>query len=111
MINVTDQFAVSNNKAKLTYPVSLATTEELYTLTNNNSSTYHSTLTNTGDKWWGLSPGYFSYNTRVRYVYLDGSVSYSYVEYAYGLRFVVSLSTGVVISSGSGTESDPWIIE
>ena len=110
-INVTDQFAVSNNKAKLTYPVSLATTEELYTLTNNNSSTYHSTLTNTGDKWWGLSPGYFSYNTRVRYVYLDGSVSYSYVEYAYGLRFVVSLSTGVVISSGSGTESDPWIIE
>ena len=59
--NETDQFAVSNNKAKLTYPVALATHEELYTLTNNNSSTYYSTLTNTGAIWWGLSPYYFDY--------------------------------------------------
>ena len=34
--NETDQFSVSNNKAKLTYPVSLATHEELYTLTQIN---------------------------------------------------------------------------
>ena len=109
--NVTDQFAVSNNKAKLTYPVGLATTEELYTLTNNNSSTYYRTLTNTGAHWWGLSPFYFNGNfAYVRGVFYDGGLSFLSVDDANGARPVVSLSTGAVISSGSGTESDPFII-
>jgi hypothetical protein len=111
-INETDQFAVSNNKAKLTYPVSLATTEELYTLTNNNSGTYYSTLTNTGTYWWELSPNYFGSNASVRLVFSNGKVNnFSLADFNYGVRLVVSLNTGAVISSGDGSESNPWIVE
>ena len=111
-INVTDQFAVSNNKAKLTYPVSLATNEELYTLTNNNSSTYYDVLTKINAWWWGLSPNYFYINyAYVHYVYTDGNVNYhSDVGSAIGVRLVVSLSTGAVISSGDGSEESPFVI-
>ena len=111
--NETDQFAVSNNKAKLTYPVSLATNEELYTLTNNNSSTYYSTLTNTGAYWWGLSPdSFYSGNARVRYVYFSGNVDYYYYAGgSYGVRLVVSLNSGTVITGGDGSKDSPWVIE
>ena len=111
-INITDQFAVSNNKAKLTYPVSLATHEELYTLTNNNSSTYYDVLTKTNTWWWGLSPNYFSnYNASVRDVDSNGNVSNSRLVYNNrGVRLVVTLSTSAVISEGSGTEANPWVV-
>ena len=111
-INETDQFAVSNNKAKLTYPVSLATIEELYTLTNNNNSTYYSTLTNTGAYWWGLSP--YNFDDSIAYmrrVYSDGNVnSTTNAGYDSGVRLVVSLNTGAVISSGDGSTENPFII-
>ena len=110
--NETDQFAVGNSKAKLTYPVSLATTEELYTLTNNNSSTYYNVLTKTGYWWWGLSPyRFYSDSAYVHYVAADGSVRNSnYAGNAGGVRLVVTLSTGAVISSGDGSEESPFVI-
>ena len=112
-INVTDQFAVSNNKAKLTYPVSLATNEELYTLTNFNQIMYYDVLTKTGYWWWGLSPLYsYSSASFVRSVYSYGDVTGgSNADLAGGVRLVVSLSTGAVISSGDGSEESPWIIK
>jgi hypothetical protein len=110
--NATDQFAVSNNKAKLTYPVSLATHEELYTLTNNNSSTYYDVLTKTGYWWWGLSPSDFLYSLAdVHFVSKVGAVNNDYyVNGDGGVRLVVSLSTGAVISSGDGSEESPFVI-
>ena len=103
--NETDQFAVSNNKAKLTYPVSLINNEEW-----DNIGT--SSLRQTGAYYWGLSPSYFSSGFAfVRYVGTDGSLYSNYVNYSYGSRPAVSLSTGAVISEGSGTESDPWVVE
>ena len=103
--NETDQFAVSNNKAKLTYPVALLEDEEIYNINT-------SSLMETGAFWWGISPSAFDSTTgaRVRDVRSSGGGNLNYVYIAYGLRFVVSLSTGAVISSGSGTESDPFII-
>ena len=109
-INETDQFAVSNNKAKLTYPVGLATHEDLYTLTNNNSSSYYSFLTKTNAWWWGLSPS--TSDAAVRYVNTDGNVSVSSSVFsAGGVRLVVSLGDGATISSGDGSESNPWIVQ
>jgi hypothetical protein len=110
--NETDQFAVSNNKAKLTYPVSLATHEELFTLTNNNSSTYYSVLTKTNAWWWGLSPDYFyTYYADVRNVNSGGDVNgYLGVYNNNGVRLVVSLNSGAVISSGDGSEERPFVI-
>ena len=104
-MNVTDQFAVSNNKAKLTYPVSLINNEEWYNIGT-------SSLRKTGAYYWGLSPNYFKhYTAYVRRVNTDGSLSDNgVVGYSYGSRPAVSLSTGAVISEGSGTEADPWVI-
>ena len=111
-VNLTDQFAVGNNKAKLTYPVGLATHEELYTLTNNNNSSYYS-LTKTNDIWWGLSPSYFGeYQASARYVLGSGFVNtYSNVYQDIGVRLVISLKNDVMINSGSGSETNPWIIQ
>jgi hypothetical protein len=105
--NITDQFAVGNNKAKLTYPVGLINNEEWYNIGT-------SSLRQTGDSYWGLSPYYFySLNACVRGVSADGSLGYYHVYRSHGSRPAVSLSTGAVISSGSGTgsENDPWVIE
>ena len=46
--NLTDQFALSNNKAKLTYPVALATQEDLYNVTNHTVSQWISHLEKKG---------------------------------------------------------------
>jgi hypothetical protein len=111
--SVTNQFAVGNTSAKLIYPVSLASHEELYTLTNNNNSTYYSVLKKTGDWWWGLSPNFFgTIDARVRYVGTDGHVgSNSYVyNTGGGVRLVVSLATGAVITEGDGSETSPFVI-
>jgi len=110
--NKTDQFAVSNNKAKLTYPVGLATHEELYTLTHNNSN-INFDLTKTGDWWWGISPVSFTGNSAFfRVVFTSGIVySSATVNNAYGSRPAVSLKNGVVITDGTGSEAEPWIIE
>ena len=112
-INETDQFAIANNKAKLTYPVSLATFEELYTLTNNNSSTYYSTLTNTGNYWYAISALYYNMNGAfVRGVLGGGSVNNgSIVSNPFGVRPVISLAQGNTITSGTGSETDPWVID
>ena len=113
-INETDQFAVSNNKAKLTYPVSLATHEELYSLTNNNLSTYCDVLTKTNVYWWGLSPNYFNISdARVRIVSSTGLVNDFNVDvnYSNGVRLVVTLKNGITFSRGTGSETDPWVVE
>ena len=104
--SVTDQFAVSNNKAKLTYPVSLLQNEERYNINT-------PSLMATGVYWWGLSPRHFSaFDSYVRNVDAAGSVGiyYNIVDYVGGVRPVVSLSSGTVISSGTGDEDNPFII-
>ena len=64
----------------------------------------------TGAYWWGLSPYNFDYNAYVRSVTPSGSDNTSNVSNVYGLRFVVSLGSGAVISSGNGSEESPFVI-
>ncbi len=99
--NETDQFAVSNNKAKLTYPVSLLEDEE-------RNNIYPSSLMATGAYWWDLSPYYFySDSASVRFV---SAVGGNDVRGAYGSRPVVSLGDDATISEGDGSEASPWTI-
>ncbi len=113
-LNDIDQFAVSNNKAKLTYPVALVTREELVTLTNNNSYLLVSALTNTNDFWWEFSPSFFERSEAGAHVILtDGGIDY-YGGYVYGnsgVRPVISLALGTMLYGGTGSETDPWIVE
>ena len=104
-INDTDQFAVGNNKAKLTYPVSLINNEEWYNIGT-------SSLRKTGAKYWGLSPYFFSNGAaNGSPVNSFGILDYEFVSDDYGSRPAVSLGSGAIIASGSGSESDPFVIQ
>ena len=111
--NITDQFAVSNNKAKLKYPVALLQEEEQYNLapkTTLDSPNLVLVKTNTG--WWVLSPRSFNemglYNNSVNEKGIRNNYSSFYPN---GVRPVISLKSNIKISSGTGSETDPWIIE
>ena len=100
----TDQFSTSNNKAKLTYPVALISEEEWYNIGTN-------PLRQTGATYFVLSPSDYNVSdATVRGVSANGGFVMTDVGSNYGSRPAVTLSTGAVISSGSGTESDPFII-
>ncbi|MBR7042343.1 MAG: hypothetical protein IKI04_02455, partial [Bacilli bacterium] len=102
--NLTDQFSTSNNKAKLTYPVSLLEAEEAH---NVNSAT----LMGTGANYWRLSPAYAVSYSRVRYLTYEGSSQVDIVDNLYDVRPVISLANDVEVLEGKGSETNPWIID
>ena len=111
--NITDQLSVSNDKAKLKYPVALMAEEERYILSPSTSleSPNHALL-KTNTHWWVLSPRTFNemdlYNNNVNEKGIKSNYS-SY--YPSGARPVISIKPSVVIKSGTGSETDPWIIK
>ncbi|MBQ6539092.1 MAG: choice-of-anchor J domain-containing protein [Bacilli bacterium] len=104
-INDTDKFSVSNNKAKLTYPIGLASRKEMELLNNNN-------LRKTGQDYWLGAPVLFYY-----YAASEGNVNYSgnstssSVHNTYGVRPAVSLKPGTEYTSGTGSKNDPYVVE
>ena len=75
-MNSTDQFSISNNKAKLTYKVGLMTSSEMNTLGNANAI-------KTGQYYWLDSPKYFDgYLSGAIgwYVFSFGAIDYSSVD-------------------------------
>ena len=103
--NITDQFAVSNNKAKLTYPVGLIQNEEI-------SNINTPSLMATGEPWFTISPiNSFGVSNNVIFVDTDGSNKVNFVGIAYGTRPVVSLKAGVQFAGGTGSEADPWVVK
>ena len=97
--NDTDQLSVSNNKAKLKYPVSLLSSEEATNIANG--------LYKSRDVYWLLSPYRFTDGVSVR----DSVNGNQWVKYARGVRPVLSLISSMEITSGTGSEEEPWIIE
>ena len=103
--NTIDKFSMSNTKATLTYPVGLLTYPETYLLNNNN-------LRKTGQYYWLGSPGYFYINFAYeRYVGTAGLNSDGSVYGPHGVRPAVSLTPGTEYTSGSGSMSDPYVVE
>ena len=103
--NETDQFSVSNNKAKLTYKVGLMSSPEMNILNNNNAR-------KTGPYYWLGSPSNFlNSGAIIRYVNDTGSYSQRVVHDTYGLRLSVSLATGTRYTSGDGSMANPYVID
>ena len=104
--NDLDQFSVANNKAKLTYPISLLQSEERKNINDK-------ILMATGSYWWLLSP-YANYgpfvDNRIMNTTGDNSGGLP-VSYTHGIRPVISLKNNALIIFGTGSEIDPWIIE
>ena len=102
-VNEWDRFAVTNTKAKLSYPIGLLTEPERNLMTAN--------FAKTGQYYWGSSPSDFNYcNAKVRDVNTTGDYFDYYVRYSYGARGVVTLSPGTKLENGTGTYDDPYIV-
>ena len=102
--NITDQFSTSNNKAKLTYPVGLMSFPEQKWAT--------SRLKFTDGRIWTMSPyRYYHSNNGTRYI---GTFSSNYMYFLLGqeyyVRPVISVSYDVMYESGTGTYTNPFII-
>ena len=99
------------NKA-LTYPIGLITADE---------------VSLAGGSWWTSNSSYYLYTGQwyralsandwysgYAYVFLvdsNGSLHDGNVNYSGGVRPVVSLRTSTLVTSGTGTETDPYVIE
>ena len=80
---------------------------EAYNITNNSSST--NGIRNIGSTYWLASANSNSDNGE--WCVNDSGSFYNTSCYAcYGVRPIVSLTSGVYIKSGTGTESDPYIL-
>ena len=79
---------------------------EAYAITGNKNGTYG--MRNTGANYW-LASAYTSDDANVWNVVDYGAIGYNY-NYCWGVRPVVSLTSGVYIKSGTGTDTDPYIL-
>ena len=62
--------------------------------------------------WWSLSPQVFITNGALIWdVYGGGRLSYGYVGAHEGVRPSISLFSDIIISGGSGTSTDPYVVE
>ena len=108
-LNITDQFALSNDKAKLIYPIGLISAEEFY---NIGKTPVAYNLNKTGFIYWVNSPLSFdvSYSS-VGNVDASGSLFKSYTSQSYGIRPSISLKNSITFSGGDGSETNPWVVE
>ena len=106
------------NKA-LTYPVGLITADEVSlaggVLVEDNGSYNKSYYLNTGQFYWTLSPS-FHYASAIEFIVasigiLNSHDEYYNVDYSHGVRPVVSLKTSTLVTKGTGTETDPYVVE
>ena len=108
-----DKFRVSNTNAKLYYPISLITADEvamagaIWNTANNNYYLYN------GEYFWTLSPSHFS----PKYTHADnwsvdssGRIIWNITTYLMGARPVINLKPDVTILSGDGTSIAPYKI-
>jgi hypothetical protein len=70
-------------------------------------ATYGTGYLNNGLYWWTLTPYSAS---DVRYVYISGDAYDCSPTYTFGVRPSINLKSSVIISGGSGTETDPYTL-
>ena len=109
-----DKFKMSNESAKLDYPVGLILADEvalaggIVFLPNSNYYLYN------GKAYWTLSPsGFFSdySSARVWDVMPSGSLTPWYsVTYSFGVRPVINLRADTVITKGDGSSLNPFVV-
>ncbi len=109
-----DKFKVSNESAKLDYPISLITADEaamaggVYSTPNSNYYLYN------GQYFWTLSPSGFDSNhsfANVWYVLPSGGlVSWNLVTFSFGTRPVINLKADTQITKGDGTALNPYVV-
>ncbi len=66
----------------------------------------------TGDYYWTMSPWYFGWSGAFGWsVYSDGYLSGYNVFRSFGARPVINLKSGIEVTGGDGTSSNPYVIK
>ena len=114
-----DKFKMSNESAKLNYPVALITADEValaggrayYNGAYSPNSNYY--LYN-GNYYWTLSPSHFISNyslADVWYVLPSGGLDpWHHVAISIGVRPVINLKANTLITKGDGSSLNPFVI-
>ena len=104
--NIEDKFSVSNNAAKLTYPIALLTADEKIIMGN-------SSLMKTGYNYWLLTPKeYDVYNGSSNYMVLsNGGLNERTIVELLGIRPTISLKPKSRFLSGDGSKANPYIFD
>ena len=107
-----DKFKVSNERAKLDYPISLITADEaamaggVWNTPNSNYYLYN------GQYFWTLSPSQFYSDNSQSCVWIvipSGSLyDWSFVASSFGARPVINLKADTQITKGDGTSLNPF---
>ncbi len=109
-INRTDMYSMSNQYAKLKYPVATINFAEQLLMSNNIDNGAGALLRSANDNYWTMTPreiGTFTYG----WVTWDsGGLSYSFGADNRGIRPVVSLKNGIKYKSGDGSKDNPYIV-
>ena len=110
--------SASNGNKQLTAPIALITVDELvfagHGNTDSNTKASTQSFLNTGNDWWTMSPGDRDGAPNISAWYLDyrgGNAGKEPTKNSKGVRPVVSMKRETIITSGSGTATDPWIVE
>ena len=109
-----DKFKISNESAKLDYPVALITTDETALaggVFNIPNSVYY--LYN-GQYLWTLSPASFTSSDTFANAWAIDSTGSLYpwgtVDHNFGIRPVINLRSDVQITKGDGTALNPYVV-
>ncbi len=109
-----DKFKVSNASAKLDYPISLITADEVamaggvYNTPNSNYYLYN------GQYFWTLSPSRFYSGNSHAFVWNvapSGSLGWYDVNVSFGARPVINLKADTQITKGDGTSLNPYVVK
>ena len=114
--NKNDRFTVNNanGNQSLDYPVALLTEDEMVLaggFTNMINAGYLYNGSSGSSSYWSMSPYYSDGNLGSMFNFGSGYVGGIYVMYNNGYRPAISLKPGQLITSGTGTESNPYVIE
>ena len=105
-VNETDKFSVENSKAKLTYPIGLATLPEMNLLNND-------VIRKSGQQYYLMSPhAFYGADIHVGSVGSNGNLKDDTVgNAAEGFRPAVALKPGTEYVSGDGSTSNPYVVD
>ena len=117
-VDIYSTSSASDGNKQLGKPVALITVDEAALsgngYGNSTASNYNAnSFLTTGTNYWTLSPRYrrSDGSLRIYSVGTNGAITGTTPSDTAGLRPVISLRYGTAASSGSGTATDPWIID
>ena len=117
-VDIYSTSSASDGNKQLSKPVALITTDEAALSGNGygNTNTYSynaNSFLRTGSNFWTFSPRYRRSDGSLRQysVGANGAITGTTPNESAGVRPVISLQHGTAASSGTGTATDPWIVD